>query len=153
MTFYHVPGFIHWFQYSLMHPEQIIGSNLVQRPQPVTIPNSNFHIIITSRRPSWKTTINSAEIIPYSMDKSVHYIRQNKMLFYVTNNKSAFTGTAIALTHNRTDSQSHWLTIALTHNRTDSKSHWLTIALTHNRTDSQSHWFTIALTHNRQVTV
>jgi len=46
-------------------PRADIGSNLVQRPQPETIPNNNFHIINRSRRLSWKTTINSAGIIPY----------------------------------------------------------------------------------------
>jgi len=35
------------------------------------------------------------------MDKPVHYIRPNKTLVYIINNKAAFTGAAIALTHNQ----------------------------------------------------
>ena len=54
------------YSHSLMHPEQILGSNLLQRPQPDTIPSSNnFHIINTSRRSSWKTTANYAGIVTY----------------------------------------------------------------------------------------
>jgi hypothetical protein len=82
-------------------PRADIGPKLLQRPQPVTIPNNNFHIINTSRRSSCKNNYKLFWDHTLLMDKSVHYIRPNKTLVYITNNKSAFSGRAIAMTHNR----------------------------------------------------